>query len=252
MALLVAVLTWGAVWHWMAATSPIDRLRAIRVAASGSPRSFEEKGEGDRSPARLSPMREILLAIVAGGLGFVLVGGLAGIVVAVVGAGGTFYILRTRPPAAARRTTTRLIADLPFAVDLLVACLRAGQPLSSSVEVTAIAMGGPIGHRLSRVSGQLKLGADAVEAWSPLAHEPALAQLATTMIRAAATGSPVADVLTRLADDAADAARAASSAGARRAGVQAVAPLGLCFLPAFVLLGIIPVVAGLADQVLIT
>jgi hypothetical protein len=28
--------------------------------------------------------------------------------------------------------------------------------------------------------------------------------------------------------------------------VLAVAPLGLCFLPAFVLLGVVPVVAGLA------
>ncbi|GIH22507.1 hypothetical protein Aph01nite_08170 [Acrocarpospora phusangensis] len=60
----------------------------------------------------------------------------------------------------------------------------------------------------------------------------------------------MADVLTRLADDARHATRSASSAAARKVGVQAVAPLGLCFLPAFVFLGIIPVVAGLATQVL--
>jgi hypothetical protein len=34
-------------------------------------------------------------------------------------------------------------------------------------------------------------------------------------------------------------------------GVKAVAPLGLCFLPAFVLLGIIPVVAGLASAIIL-
>jgi pilus assembly protein TadC len=69
------------------------------------------------------------------------------------------------------------------------------------------------------------------------------------MTRAALSGAPVADVLSRLADDARREVRASSTAAARRVGVQAVAPLGLCFLPAFVFLGIIPVVAGLAGQV---
>jgi pilus assembly protein TadC len=71
------------------------------------------------------------------------------------------------------------------------------------------------------------------------------------MSRAASSGAPVADVLTRLSDDFRRAVRAASSAAAQRVGVQAVAPLGLCFLPAFVFLGIIPVVAGLAGEVLL-
>jgi hypothetical protein len=35
---------------------------------------------------------------------------------------------------------------------------------------------------------------------------------------------------------------------AQRVGVHAVAPLALCFLPAFVLLGIVPLVVGLAQQ----
>lgn len=38
----------------------------------------------------------------------------------------------------------------------------------------------------------------------------------------------------------------------RRVGVLAVAPLGLCFLPAFVLLGIVPVVVGLAGPLFAT
>ncbi len=43
---------------------------------------------------------------------------------------------------------------------------------------------------------------------------------------------------------------AASGAAAERAGVLIAGPLGLCFLPAFVCLGIVPVVAGLAGDVL--
>ena len=37
---------------------------------------------------------------------------------------------------------------------------------------------------------------------------------------------------------------------ARVAGVQAVAPLAACFLPAFVLVGVVPVVAGVAGSLL--
>jgi pilus assembly protein TadC len=71
------------------------------------------------------------------------------------------------------------------------------------------------------------------------------------MVRAAASGAPVAETLTRLADDSRAAARVAAVTAARRVGVQVVAPLGLCFLPAFVLLGIVPVIAGLAADVLL-
>jgi hypothetical protein len=46
--------------------------------------------------------------------------------------------------------------------------------------------------------------------------------------------------------DAADEA----SASAERASVLIAGPLGLCYLPAFVCLGIVPVVAGLAGDVL--
>ncbi|MCU1692975.1 MAG: hypothetical protein JWM64_2066, partial [Frankiales bacterium] len=54
----------------------------------------------------------------------------------------------------------------------------------------------------------------------------------------------------RLAAEARASATARAEQRARRAGVLAVAPLGLCFLPAFVLLGVVPVVVGLAGPLL--
>jgi hypothetical protein len=46
------------------------------------------------------------------------------------------------------------------------------------------------------------------------------------------------------------AARAASADGtARRVGVLAVLPLGLCFLPAFLLTGVVPVVVAVLGEV---
>ncbi|MCP2362837.1 Flp pilus assembly protein TadB [Nonomuraea thailandensis] len=145
----------------------------------------------------------------------------------------------------------RIAADLPFAADLMTACLHAGRPVSAATEIAANAIGGPVGERLSWVSTQLRLGADPDPTWASLAKDPAMGQLSRAMSRAAQSGAPVAEVLTRLADDAREASRASSVAAARSVGVKAVAPLGLCFLPAFVLLGIIPVVAGLASAIVI-
>ena len=62
--------------------------------------------------------------------------------------------------------------------------------------------------------------------------------------RAAGTGAPLADSVRRLAADERERARWAALERARRAGVQAVGPLAACFLPAFVLVGVVPVVGG--------
>ncbi|GII53698.1 hypothetical protein Pth03_20870 [Planotetraspora thailandica] len=237
---LVAALAALAVWAWPVTVRPADRLRAI----SGSARDPSDDGGATALPPGL------VVAAPAGVLAALFVGGVPGVVVGAVVAGGVFVTAGRREPADARRRRERITADLPFAVDLMAACLRAGQPLSGAIDVTAEAVAGPLGERLAWAGAQTRLGADPEQVWDVLAGEPPLASLARTMIRAAQNGAPVADVLTRLADDARHAARAQASAAARRVGVHVVAPLGLCFLPAFVLLGVVPVIAGLAAQIL--
>ena len=185
---------------------------------------------------------------VAGAVG---IGGVLGLVAGAAVAAAVVVLARRREPVETRRRRERLIADLPFAAEMLAACLRAGQPTRAAVEAVAEAMGGPLGENLAGGGRRLMLGADPEEAWAVAAAEPALAPLARAMTRAALSGAPVADVLTRLSADARQEARALSAAAARKVGVLAVAPLGLCFLPAFVCLGIVPVVVGLASQVLV-
>ena len=65
-------------------------------------------------------------------------------------------------------------------------------------------------------------------------------------------GAPVAAAVSRLAAEVRAEGRGAAEQAARRVGVLAVAPLGLSFLPAFVLLGVVPVVVGLAGPLLAT
>ncbi|OAA27056.1 tight adherence protein B [Frankia sp. EI5c] len=66
--------------------------------------------------------------------------------------------------------------------------------------------------------------------------------------RTESSGARLATTLTRISARARQEAHAATITAARRAGVLAVAPLGLCFLPAFLLLGVVPVVIGSAPD----
>ncbi|TFV60084.1 type II secretion system F family protein, partial [Mycobacterium sp. PS03-16] len=78
-------------------------------------------------------------------------------------------------------------------------------------------------------------------------HTRALVRLARRSADSgAALAAGVADLAAESRSGAADAARAA----AERAAVLIAAPLGVCYLPAFLCLGVVPVVAGLAGDVL--
>ena len=70
------------------------------------------------------------------------------------------------------------------------------------------------------------------------------------MSRAGTSGSAVGAALRALAADLRATERARGEAAVQRAGVWVLAPLGACFLPAFVCLGVVPLVLGLAAGVL--
>jgi Flp pilus assembly protein TadB len=239
-----------AVLAWPSPAGAGDRLLAIRRAAPAASEEPASRTGGERAAGR-GRRRAWWQAAACGVAAAFGVGGVPGIVAGVVAAAAVMSATRGREPVETRRRRERMIADLPFAAEMLAACLRAGQPTRSAVDAVAEAIGGPLGESLAAVGRRLRLGADPEDAWSVAAAEPCLAPLSRAMTRAALSGAPVAGVLTRLAADARQEARALSAATARKVGVRAVAPLGLCFLPAFVCLGIVPVIAGLAAQVLV-
>lgn len=190
-------------------------------------------------------------AATAGALCLVTFGGLPGGVIGVLVAVAVWLSFARLGNAERRRRQARLIADLPVAVDLLAACLRGGAPWHEAVAAVADAVGGPLGDELRAVSVQIRLGADPSEAWLALTKEPMLAPLARAAVRATSTGAALAPTLSRLARDQRRAVRSAAAARAQAAGIRALAPLGLCFLPAFVLLGVVPAIAGIASTILL-
>jgi pilus assembly protein TadC len=68
--------------------------------------------------------------------------------------------------------------------------------------------------------------------------------------RSADSGAALAAAFERLADDQRSGRTATADAAARRAGVLIVLPLGLCFLPAFVFAGVLPVIVAVLGGVL--
>lgn len=137
--------------------------------------------------------------------------------------------------------------DLPGACELLAVCLRAGLPLGTALAEVAAAVPGPVGERLRTVATSLALGTHPRQAWATAPVE--LAPLGRVLIRAAESGSSVGVGLRALAAESRAAAGARAEAAVQRAGVWILAPLGLCFLPAFVCLGVLPLVLGIADNV---
>jgi pilus assembly protein TadC len=176
--------------------------------------------------------------------------------IAVLITGGRARTSRREPPAAARRDPPGETLDDPLAMasslDVFAACLSSGMTVAGAAMATAPFAPRSLADVLGRAADLLALGADPATAWPSTtatgdAHVEGLCRLAR---RSASSGTALAQAVSELADqsrlDAADSARAA----AERASVLIAGPLGVCYLPAFVCLGIIPVVVGLAGDVL--
>jgi Flp pilus assembly protein TadB len=191
--------------------------------------------------------------IAAAGLGIavaLVLGGVLGVAAGVgiaVAAGRLIPRLET---AGARRRRQDRAAGLPLTLDLLSVCLRAGMPLVGALETVADALPGPYSNDLRVVAGLQRLGAAPAGAWAELRSDPDLAPVGRAVTRSAESGSRLAAAFDRLAADRRSALVSAGLSRARSSGVIAMAPLGLCFLPAFVCLGIAPIVLSLFGEVL--
>jgi pilus assembly protein TadC len=194
--------------------------------------------------------RQLAVSVLCGLTAAGAIGGYLGAVVgAVLGVAGYWLLGRwaRRDGVVERRQVT---ADLPFTAELLAAALRAGAAPDAAAASVAEAVGGPMGQRLARVGRALRLGATAEEAWSYLGDVDGRRRLVQAADRAQHSGAAFAGSLQRLAEDLRADRLTAAEAAARRAGVLVVLPLGLCFLPAFVLAGLVPVIVAVLGDVL--
>jgi len=182
-----------------------------------------------------------------------LVAGRAGFAVPLAVAALAALLPSRRQEAAAASWDARVARDLPRVLDLMSTCLEAGLAPADAIQVVCDVVDGPVREVLLPVAFAIRSGADAEVAWSGLGSggsSEAVRRVKRAFTRAASTGAPTADTLSGLAEDERERLRWTAEAAARRAGVLAVGPLAVCFLPAFLLLGVVPVVVGVATEVL--
>ncbi|MGW7822695.1 type II secretion system F family protein [Streptomyces puniciscabiei] len=216
------------------------RLRVAELLGTQAPvsrRKFASAGEA---------RRWLPLAGAVGGA-WVLAGGVTG---AVLGLGAGVVLWWWGRQLAAGRAepadTAAATRQLPLAADLLAACIAAGAGPVIAAQAVGEALDGPVGRVLARGAAEVRLGGEPAAAWRGLAELPGAAALARLLERADESGLPAAGPAARLASDARAQWARAATARARRAAVLISAPVGLCFLPAFIAVGVLPVVIGLA------
>ena len=144
-----------------------------------------------------------------------------------------------------REREERVRATLPDALDLLAACALAGMGIDQALRVVTNESSGPLGDALGEMVRGLDAGmprAAAYELFAKTAPAPEVRSLVRALRRAERYGTPVAPVLVAQAREARARRRTEADEAARAAPVKMLFPLVLCFLPAFVLLTVAPIV----------
>ena len=156
----------------------------------------------------------------------------------------TALLLGVLEPGSVRRRRERLAADTPQALDLMAAALAAGMPVRLAARVVVDAFDGPLADDLGRVLALTDLGVAETDAWRTLGGHPQLGRAAADLSRSVDSGTLMVEALRRHAVAAREARRTALVVRARSVGVRSVLPLMTCFIPAFLLLGVVPTVVS--------
>ncbi|MGW2225547.1 type II secretion system F family protein [Streptomyces formicae] len=205
----------------------------------------------ERWLGRLGGARGWLAVAGAVSAGYVLVGGVPGFLVGVAAGYGVWRWRRGREVGeAGQRDDLEAARQLPLAADLLAACVAAGASPVAAAQAVGESLRGPVGVCLARGATEVRFGAEPADAWRRLGAIPGAGALARLLERMGESGAPAAEPVARVAADARAERGRTATAAARRAAVLMTAPVGLCFLPAFVAVGVLPVVIGLADGLL--
>lgn len=233
------------------AVSEAGRAQSMRDTALAGPRSTA------RLLAALPAAAPVLGTAVGADLWAYLFSGPLAVAVLVSGVVlmGIGHLLTQRLLAAAQAGDG--VVDEALGLDLARAALVAG----ATVPGTLAALGEVLDDEgLVVVSRALLLGADWPEAWEAASevggeqrHEGWAgpeSQLASCLRVAWEEGASPVPLLERAASAVREGRAAAAQEAAERLAVRLVLPLGLCHLPAFVLLGVVPVVLDVGGSML--
>ena len=129
--------------------------------------------------------------------------------------------------------------DTAVVLDLAAAALGSGLSIPGTLAALDIATGGKDRTTASRL---LLMGATWEEAWDGVANT----RIRDSLRAAWTDGAAPVPLIERSAHTLRLQRQRNAKEAAEKLGARLVMPLGLCFLPAFILIGVVPVVAGAA------
>jgi hypothetical protein len=150
-------------------------------------------------------------------------------------------------PRASLRTASGEPLPGPLVLDLVAAVLAGGASPTAALRVVGGALsrtGDPAGRRLELLAAELMHPSTDDKVYPPSADDW-VAVLREELVLAVRSGLPPTALLRRAAEERRRRTAAAQRRAVQRLEVLLVVPTGTCLLPAFVLLGIVPVVLGL-------
>lgn len=198
----------------------------------------------DQEPEQPKLSLPVLLSIFwpLAGLGFF---GLLGLIIGIATVPFVRSWLTKLESAADRRHAAAISADLPVALSLIGAAVTAGRSTESALSLVANHLSGPLGTELQSVARQLMCIPDPRLVWRNL-DSPVLNNVARTFARSSDSGSSIVLAVARAAEDVRKERQETKKIAASRVAVKTAAPLGVCFLPAFLLVGIVPMILGVS------
>lgn len=177
---------------------------------------------------------------IAAGLGLYLaIGGTWGLALGLAAA----VALARRSSDSAGRADASWGGAAPVVVALIAAAIRAGVPAPRAVGIAAATLDPAHAGGLVLVTERWRYGLSALEV--DLDRPSRL--IAQTIEHAQDSGAAPALALEHAVEDLTGEAALRAQEQARRVGVRAALPLGVCLLPAFLCLGVAPLVAALVS-----
>ncbi|MDK4209194.1 type II secretion system F family protein [Corynebacterium accolens] len=133
-------------------------------------------------------------------------------------------------------------------IELFAACLSAGLTVHAAATAVARTAEADTQYLWETVSALLGVGVPTESAWDHMKGHAGLEDVAGLVILSGQSGATIAAGCTRICTSLRAEASAHATAKAERAGVFIALPLAVCFLPAFIVLGLAPVVISLGAQ----
>lgn len=191
-------------------------------------------------------MWSVVLAVALAGLGMLLA--------STPGSMRRLHALRPRQPPSPRARAARSPGPLEVAgdIDLWAACTRSGASPAVAADIVADCAGESTAGVWRQIAALTRLGVPVDRVRAHAGGVQGLRELAIVVSTSSSSGARAAGAAARIAATLRQKSIDAATARAERAGVFIAMPLTLCFLPAFLCLGLVPVVIGVASDVFAT